>query len=351
MAFYTLRSILPVHRVIIIQLSSTGISCAIGTHKNATYSIELIQHTPLNYYEATTTHLANLTILLKLTHEFAIHNSVPEQMPIICFSTLQPPPPKVHFGIIQILLFLSRIGGPVQALYQGILLQPDTNANTKITIEHPAPNLISMISSPAIDSWQRRLILCIGIITVCMTSWIGYGIHLAYTVRLTLNEEKKLATYLNQLQPRVHKAKKLEKRISVLHDHISTLKELTKEEELPASICIAIANTIPNNTWLKRIAIGGKADTKDHFETIIQNPKAYLEADPSAKIPLTIQGKTMAPDEIGSFLEALSETITNATFSIERISKEHPITKAQHKASQDKSFMPYFFSIAGTIDE
>jgi hypothetical protein len=114
---------------------------------------------------------------------------------------------------------------------------------------------------------------------------------------------------------------------------------------------MAIAEAIPENTWLTSVTIGGKSNTKEHFQAIAQNPQAYLDAPTIMQVPLSIKGKTTLPDEVGSFLEAISNALPQATLSIEFINRDHTKNAAQTKKTATPSKKPYLFSITGSIDE
>jgi len=341
--------ILPIKQSLIIQINHNTIMCALVTKNGTSYTIDTVRETLLEHTEAIQTHIANQTHLLHIAQSLLDGHIQATKLPIICFSSLTVEGLRTPLYILQMLFLLGKIGGPVIGLHQGQALGLSSEKGSTITIDSKTPNLIDQMQNPFSIGLTRRIILCISLVTISIISTTSYAIYLKMGIADVKLEEKRLTNYINTLQPKVYEAKKLEAENSVLYDRITTLKDLTEEDEFPAYICMAISETIPENTWLTSITIGGKADTKKHFESITQDPKTYLNAPPPTKVPLTIVGKTTAPDEIGSFLEAISHELPQATLSIEHVQRDHskPHRKKAALGQQD----PYNFSITGSIDE
>lgn len=327
---------------VIIQLSPTGIFCTLASRKKQGLIIHIIEHTPCADNEITRTSIANPTKLVKLVHTFLTQHNQPN-LPVLCFSSILQPPTNTPQHVLQHLLALSKVSGPVIGLYHNGPLNTATTPNSLVPfIPKELTNLIDYVTTPNSRSWQQRLRHSVFIIIAPLCGTIGYGFYQGHCLKNIQQQEKRLNNYLNNLKPRVQQAKELESQNRLLKDRIKTIQDLTEEHEITAHICQTIAQHIPASTWLTTIRIGqtveaSKQTTKQLAEKLLNN---------IAKIvPLHIEGKTTDPDEISRFLETLSTALQNSTISIEHITRAKPPKKTAHKAPNT----PYNFTLTGSL--
>ncbi len=327
---------------LIIQLSPTGIFCALANMQKQSFIIHAIEHTPCTDNEITNMSIANPTKLIKLVQAFLSLHSQPN-LPLLCFSSMLQPPANTPQHVLQHLLVLSKMSGPVVGLYNNTPLTMTLTSNTTVPLTSTADtNLINYITSPNSRNWHKRLCHGFLLILLPLCSAISYGFYQCHTLKTIQQQEKRLNNYLNNLKPRVQQAKELEKQNKLLTDRIKTIQGLTTEQEIIAQACQTIAKHIPPNTWLTTIRLGQSGEANK------QSSKQIAEAllhSPAKSLPIKLEGKTTDPDEISKFLESLSLGLPNSTFSIEHITR----AKQPKKGIQKPSLSPYNFTITGAI--
>ncbi|MBM3893246.1 hypothetical protein FJ365_02490 [Candidatus Dependentiae bacterium] len=327
---------------LIIQLSPTDIFCALASIHKQSLIIHSIEHTPCTDHEITTTSIANPTKLVKLIQTFLSHHNQPN-LPLVCFSSMLQPPTNNPQHVLQHLLALSKVSGPVIGLYNNTPLTKALTSNAIIPFTSPADtSLINYITSTDSRNWHKRLRHTFLLILLPFCGTLSYVFFQKHSLNTIQQQEKRLNNYLNSLKPRVQQAKELEKQNKLLTDRIKTIQSLTTEQEIIAHASQTIAQHIPPNTWLTTIRIGhpgeaSKQTGKKVIETILNS---------SAKtLPLQLEGKTTDPDEISKFLESLSIGLPNSTLSIQHITR----AKQPKKGAQKPSPYPYNFTITGAI--
>ena len=327
---------------LVLQLSPAGIFYALASIKKQLLIIHSIEYAPCTDNEITNTSIANPTKLVTLVHTFLTQHNQPN-LPVICFSSLLQGATSSPQHVLQHLLALSKVSGPVIGLFNSTPLTPTTAANTPLPfVQTELTNLIDYVSTPDSKNWHQRLRHCVFIIAIPLCSTIGYGFYQSSCLKNIRLQEKHLNDYLNNLKPRVQQVKALETQNGILKDRINTIQDLTEEHEIPAHICQTIAKHIPPNTWLADICIGPKLrNTKQANKQLADK----LLNDTPKTVSLHIEGKTTEPDEISTFLEALTSALPNSTISIEHITRAKQVKQVAKK----KLDTPYNFTLTGVI--
>ena len=310
---------------LLLQIDLSGITCAIARMQRKSLVLESVQQTTCANNEISPMGIANPTKIAHIAQAFLSSQQLGEKTPIICFSSLLNTLASPQQQVLQHLLCLSKISGPVTGLYKGAPITPEDNPPQAVPfIRSELSNLIDVINTPEIKHWQQRLLACIILIITPPLSVISYRFYQSYCLNEITQQEKQLNNYLNKLKPRVQETKGLEQENKILNDHITMIKDLTEEHEIPAQICHTIAKHIPENTWLTTIRIGEKPlnNNANAKQAAKQQAKQILnEALLIKSVPLHIEGKTTNPDEIGIFLADLTSAIPGSTMSIEHITR------------------------------
>ena len=129
---------------LIIQLSPTGIFCALANMQKQSFIIHAIEHTPCTDNEITNMSIANPTKLIKLVQAFLSLHSQPN-LPLLCFSSMLQPPANTPQHVLQHLLVLSKMSGPVVGLYNNTPLTMTLTSNTAASPVGRAGHLASSV--------------------------------------------------------------------------------------------------------------------------------------------------------------------------------------------------------------
>ena len=239
---FTLPFIQHKRHYFLLQIDASGmITCAIASKKRKSLILQAIQQTPCAEHEIAPMGIANPTKVAHIAQEFlGLHRE--ENIPVICFSSLLNTLASPHQQVLQHLLCLSKISGPVIGLYKGTPLTAEGDTPQTVPFIHSElSNLIDVITTPESKYWQQRLLICIMLTIIPTLSAIGYRMYQSSCLKDLTQQEKQLNNYLNKLKPRVQATKEMEQENQVLHDRIMMIKDLTEEHEIPAHICHAIA--------------------------------------------------------------------------------------------------------------
>ena len=328
-----------------VQIDAEGIGCALGQIASGHIKLQSLTYAVCKMHdlrEVTANRIVSPFQVAHFIKSFLEEHQIPHKLPVYCFTTLQTTLPHQPLLTLQIALSVSKIAGPLRAIHIGTLLTATTASNSTIPLQTNLPNLLTILSNPSIDSWQYRLRICATVILCPLALSLGYAYLLAANSRQLRQQEKELVAYQNNLKPRVQQVKELEGHNALLQDRIQTVKDLTEENEFPVAICTALASCIPAHTWLTSITIGSKSLQAENLKHVASS---LLQEAGDGKIPVIIAGKTTKPDDVGNFLEALSEALPSATLSIEHLGRSHKNSAKPTPAT------PYNFTIAGTIED
>jgi Tfp pilus assembly protein PilN len=327
----------PLNDFILIQISQSNLVFAHAIKQKSQFHIYDSITYPLTNIDFSEQRINNPTKIHTLLANFAHNLRIKKPSLIICAPFLDP---KNPFALIQLLLCFSKNGFTIKHIYTTphplIPLQKHHKSDScphqqtlynNSLIDYLIPHGYHLTSKIILS--LLSLSACFGVLAISILATTKQQIKNYQSLVITQDKEVK------RLHTKVKEIHELKNKNTETTNKISSLKNVTSHNNNPLELLVSLSKNMPPNSKLTDLKIGRTKTIRQK-----QKPTQYSTLKThTPKIPLLLQGITHNPEEIGSFMQTLSEVFPNAHFSLAYIKK--------YKHQKTTTSVSYKFSIEG----